>query len=437
VLGFTATLATFTALLFALIPAFRATRLAPSEAMKAGSPRTGGTHESNKLRRGLVITQVALSLVLVTGAVLFARTFANLLTVDAGFREDSILITSLDLSQLRIPVARRLAVKNEIVDRLHEIPGVEAASEVGIVPLSGTSTTNRVWAEGEDRQSGFDPNFNWTGNGYFKTIGTPMLAGRDFDKHDTPNSPKVAVVNQEFARRLGKGTNPVGLRIRREAKPHEPETVFEIVGVVKNSKYKDLREKFGPIVYLAISQDQNPDPFEQVILHAALPLPILTSRIKLAIAAKSPEISVDFQVFKTQIRESLLPERLMAALSGFLGLLAALLTAVGLYGVISFLVTQRTREIGIRMALGAGKRQVLSSILRETLMLTLLGIGLGLPITFTVMCLIASMFFGIGPSDPVTVMLAAFALCWVGLAAAYIPARRAAAVDPMTALRYE
>jgi len=437
VLGFTATLATFTALLFALIPAFRATRLAPSEAMKTGSPRTGGTHESNRLRRGLVITQVALSLVLVTGAVLFARTFANLLTVDAGFREDNILITSLDLSQLRLPVARRLAVKKEIVDRLHEIPGVEAASEVGIVPLSGTSTTNRVWAEGEDRQSVIDPNFNSTGNGYFNTLGIPVLAGRDFDEHDTPNSPRVAVVNQEFARRLGKGASPVGVRIRREAKPHEPETVFEIVGVVKNSKYKDLREKFVPIVYLAISQEQDPDPFEQIILHSALPLPILTSEIKLAVDGMSPEISVDFQVFKTQIRESLLPERLMAVLSGSLGILAALLTAVGLYGVISFLVTQRTREIGIRMALGAGKRQVLSSILGETLMLTVLGIAVGLPITFGVTRFIASMLFGIKPSDPVALAFAALALCGVGVAAAYIPARRAAAVDPMTALRYE
>ena len=437
VLGFTAALATMTALFFGLIPAFRATSLAPSEAMKTGSPRAGGMHASNRLRRGLVVTQVALSLVLLTGAVLFARTLANLLTVDAGFREDNILIATFDMSPLNVPVARRLAMKKEIVDRLKDVPGVESAAEVAIVPLSGASMSNRVWTEGEDRQSGFDPNFNWTGDGYFKTLGTPILAGRDFDQQDTPNSPKVAAVNQEFARRLGKGSSPVGLRIRRQATPQEPETVFAIVGVVKNSKYSDLREKLVPIVYLPVSQDQNPDPFAQVMIHSGLPLPTLTSGLKRASAGISPSLNVDFRVFKTQIQESLVPERLMATLSGFFGILAALLTAVGLYGVISFLAAQRTHEIGIRMALGASKSLVLSSILRETLMLTLLGIVVGMPITFSVARLIASMLFGIKPSDPVALAFAALALCGVSLAAAYVPARRAAAVDPMIALRDE
>jgi putative ABC transport system permease protein len=437
VLGFTAMLAALTAVLFGLVPAFRAASLAPSEAMKAGSPRTGGVQENNRLRRVLVIAQVALSLVLVTGAVLFARTLANLLSVNAGFREDRILITSLDLSRLRLPVARRLAAKKEILDRLRDVPGVQAAAEVGIVPLSGDGIDNQVWTEGEDRQSGFAPNFNWVGDGYFKTLGTPLLAGRDFGEQDTANSPKVAIVNQEFARRLGKGANPVGLQIRREATPHEPETVFEIVGLVKNTKYYDLREKFPPIVYLPASQDPNPDPFEQVIIHSALPLGSLTSRIKREVAGKSPDINVDFRVFKTQIQESLLPESLMAALSGFFGILAGMLTAVGLYGVISFLVVQQTHEIGIRMALGASKRQVLSLILRETLLLAVLGIGVGLPITFGVARLVASMLFGIKPGDPVALALAAFALCGVALAASYIPARRAAKVDPVVALRYE
>jgi len=433
VLGFTAMVAALTALLFGLVPAFRAASLAPSEAMKAGSPRTGGMHEGNRLRRVLVITQVALSLVLVTGAVLFARTLANLLTVEAGFREDGILITWLD----RLPVAHRLAVKKEILDRLRDVPGVEAASEVGLVPLSGGSVDNRVWVEGDDRQSGFDPNFNWISDGFFKTLGTPLLAGRDFDEQDTPKSRKVAIVNQEFARRLGKGANPVGLQIRREATPNDPETAFEIVGIVENTKYTDLRENFVPIVYLPLSQDQNPYPFEQVIIHSALPLPILTSRIKRAVAGESPDINVDFRVFKTQIQESLLPERLMAALSGFFGILAALLTAVGLYGVISFLVTRRTHEIGIRMALGASKRQVLGSVLRETLMLTAIGIAVGLPITFMVVRLIVSMLFGVKPGDPAALAFAVFALCGVSLSAAYIPARRAAKVDPLVALRYE
>jgi predicted permease len=430
-------LATVTALLSGLVPAFRASSLAPSEAMKAGSARAGGMQESSRLRRALVIAQVALSLVLMTGAVLFARTLGNLLTVDAGFREDSILIAQLDLSRLRLPVTRRIAAKQEILDQLRGVPGAEGAAEVGIIPLSGGSIENRVWAEGEDRQSGLDPNFNWVGEGYFRTLGIPRLAGRDFDKKDTTTSPKVAIVNEEFARRFGKGANPVGLRIHREATPHEPETVFEIVGMVKNSKYMELRERFRPIVYLSATQDQSPDPFEQVMIHSTLPLPMLTSRIKQAVAEKSQDISVDFIVFKTQIQESLLPEKLMAALSGFFGILAGLLTAVGLYGVISFLVARRTHEIGIRMALGAGKRQVLGSVLRETLMLTALGIGVGLPITFIVARLIASMLFGVKPDDPAALALAACALCGVSLAAAYIPARRAANVDPLVALRYE
>ena len=437
VLGFTSMLTTVTALLFGLVPAFRAASLAPSEVMKAGSARASGMQESSRLRRVLVIAQVALSLVLVTGAVLFARTLGNLLTVDAGFREDSILITQFDLSRLRLPIARRIAVKQEILNQVRTVPGAEGAAQAGIIPLSGGSIDNRIWAEGEDRQSGLDPNFNSVGEGYFKTLGIPLLAGRDFDEKDTTTSPRVAIVNEEFTRRFGRGANPVGLRIRREATPHEPETAFEIVGVVKNTKYGDLRERFKPIVYLSLSQDQNPDPFEQVMIHSTLPLPILTSGIKRAVGEKSPDISMDFGVFKTQIEESLLPEKLMAALSGFFGVLASLLTAVGLYGVISFLVARRTHEIGIRMALGAGKRQVLLLVLRETLILTLVGMGVGLPITFGVARLIASMLFGVKPDDPTVLGMAACALCGVGLAAAYIPARRAANVDPLVALRYE
>ena len=437
VLGFTGMLAAMTAMLFGLIPAFHATSLAPSEVMKSGSPRTGGVHEGNRLRRGLVITQVALSLVLITGAALFARTFANLMNVDAGFRENNILTVSLDLSRLHLPVERRVAMKKEIVDRLRQVPGVETASQVGIVPLSGSSIDNRVWAEGQERQSGFDPNFNFTGKGYFKTLGTALLSGRDFDERDTLDSPRVAIVNEEFVRQFGKGPNPIGLRIRREATPHERETMFEIVGIVKNTKYGNLREKFLPIIYLPVSQDANPDSFAQVMLHSTLPLATLEPSLKRAILGITPEIDVDFRAFNTQIEDSLLPERLMAVLSGFFGILAALLTAVGLYGVISFLVARRTHEIGIRMALGAGKTRVLSSVLRETLLMTVLGIGAGLPITFGVARLIGSMLFGIKPGDPVVLVIAGLALCAVSLAAAYLPARRAAAVDPMTALRYE
>jgi predicted permease len=435
-MGFTALLATITVLLFGLFPALKTTRLAPIEAMKTGSPRTGA-RESNRLRRGLVITQVALSLVLVTGAVLFTRTLENLRNIDAGFRQDQILITQLDLS--RVAAERRPAARKQILDRLRNLAGVRSAAEVNIMPFSGDSTDNLVWAAGETRQSGFAPLFNQIGSGYFKTLDTPLVAGRDFSDQDTATSPKVAIVNQAFAQRFGKGPNPVGQQLRREATatPFEPEMNFEIVGVVKNTKYKDLRENWQPIVYLAIAQSKIPDLFDQVVIHTGLPLADFTPTLRRTVAEVSPSIDVDLQVFKTQIQESLLPEKLMATLSGFFGLLAALLTAVGLFGMISFLVARRTHEIGVRMALGARKGHVLASVLRETLTLTAAGIGLGLPIMFGVTHVIASKLFGIKAYDPQSLVLAALALCAVSLAAAYIPARRAATVDPMVALRDE
>jgi predicted permease len=435
-LAFTALLGTITVLLFGLFPALKTTRLAPMEAMKSGSPRTG-SRDGDRLRQGLVVAQVALSLVLVTGAVLFSRTLDNLRNVDAGFRQDQTLVAQLDLS--RVAPERRLATRKEIIENLRNVAGVSSAAEVGIVPFSGTSWDNLVWAAGETRQSGFSPLFNQVGKGYFKTLDTPLVAGRDFGDQDSANSPKVAIVNQQFALRFGKGANPLGQMIRREATatPYEPETNFEIVGVVKNSKYRDLRENWQPIVYLPVSQTKNPESFNQIILHTALPLADFTRSLRRTVDAVSPGIGVDLQVFKTQVQASLLPDKLMATLSGFFGILAALLTAVGLFGMISFLVARRTHEIGVRMALGARREQVLASVLRETLTLTAAGIALGLPLMFAVTRVIANKLFGIKPNDPQSLVLAALALCAVSLAAAYIPARRAASVDPMIALREE
>jgi predicted permease len=435
VLGFTALLATVTVLLFGLFPALKTTRLAPMEAMKSGSPRSGAK-ESNRLRRALVIAQVALSLVLVAGAVLFSRTLDNLRNVDAGFRQNQILIAQLDLSK----VARegRVVVRKQIIDRLRHLAGVSAAAEVNIVPLSGSATDNRVWEAGKTRSSGFDPYFNQVGSDYFNTLSTPLLAGRDFSEQDTENSPRVAIVNQQFALQFGKGPNPVGLQIVREATPHEPERTYEIVGVVKNAKYSSLRENWRPIVYLPIAQTASrSDPNQQVIIHTALPLANFTPELKRTIDEISPGIDLDLQVFATQIQNSLLPEKLLATLSGFFGILAALLTAVGLFGMISFLVARRTHEIGIRMALGARRGQVLASVLRETLTLTAAGVVLGVPVLFLVTRVIASKLFGIKPNDPGSLALAALALCLVSVAAALIPARRAASVDPMIALRDE
>ena len=437
VLAFTAALALLACVLFGLTPAFRATRIAPGEAMKLGGRGMSEGRERFGLRRVLVASQVALSLVLLAGALLFSRSLRNLLTVDTGFRQDGILITDIDLARLGLPVERRLAFKKEILDRLRAIPGVDSAAEAEIIPLSGGSIDNDVWMDGSDPQKRTTPNFSWVSRDYFRTLGTPLIAGRDFDDRDAPSSPKVAVVNEAFARKLGLEANPLGKRFRRQATPRERETVFEIVGVVKDTKYWSLRQEFGPIVFLPTSQDRNADPYAQIVIHSALPLPSLTSQVKRKMMEVSPDIGLDFRVFKTQIRESVLRERLMATLSGFYALLAGLLTAAGLFGVVSYIFARRTDEIGIRIALGAQPMDILWMVLRETLRLVLIGVAIGIPGALGAMQLFSSMLFELKPTDPAAISAASLLLIIVAGLAGYLPARRATKVDPMVALRYE
>ena len=437
VLAYTATLAILTCVLFGLTPALRATCVDPGEAMKVGGRGMSEGRKGLGLRRSLVVAQVALSLVLLVGAVLFSRTLSNLLALDAGFRQDGILIAWLDLSRLRLPIGRRLPMNREILYRLRAIPGVDSAAESWIVPLSGSSIDNDVWLDGSDSQERINSKFNWVSPGYFKTLGTPLVLGRDFDDRDTSTSTKVAIVNEAFALKLGLAGNPVGRRFRRQATPHEPELLFEIVGMVKDTKYRSLRQDFGPIVYLSTSQDQSPKPFDQILIHSGLPLAGITSQVKGALTEVSPDIGIDFRVFKTQIRDALLRERLIATLSGFFGVLAGLLTAIGLYGAVSYMVTRRTNEIGIRMALGAQQSDVLHMVLREALRLALIGIAIGLPCALGALRLVSSMLFGLKPDDPMTIGLATVVIIAVALAAGYWPARRATKVDPMVALRYE
>lgn len=437
VLGFTAATTALTCILFGLTPALRATRVAPGEAMKAAGRGLTSSRERFGLRRALAASQVSLSLVLLAGALLFARSLYKLLSQNMGFRQDGILVTEADFTKLALPVERRLDFKRQLLERLRAVPGVEAVAEAGIIPLSGSATDNIVWQEGSDLAHGKTSNFGWISHDYFKALDMTLLAGRDFDERDSPASPKVAIVNQAFARRLGLGANPVGSRFRRQTTPTEPEATFEIVGLVQDSKYRDIRQGFPPIVFLSTSQAPKPGTDDQIIVRSSLPTPDVTRQVRKAIAEVSPLIDTDFWTMRTMIHDKALPERLMATLSGLFGLLAALLTSVGLYGVMSFLVVSRTSEIGIRMALGAGRSEILKMVLGQAGTLVGAGLAVGVALALAAARTARSLLFELRPEDPLAFALAALLLAIVAAAACYWPARRASKLDPMEALRYE
>jgi len=436
VLGFTAGLTVLTCVLFGLTPALRATRVAPSEVLKSNGRGLTTGRERFSLRRALVVSQVAISLVLLVGALLFVRSLRNLLTLDAGFRQDGILITDLDLTRLKLPVERRQTYKREVLDRIRAIPGVLSAADTTIVPVSGNGWNNNVLIDGTEK-SKVTPNFSRISPGYFKTLGTLLVAGRDFDDRDTATSPKVAIVNESFVRKLLNGANPIGRRFQIDEYVGRPRHMYEIVGFVKDTKYGDLREEFKPIVFVAAAQDDRPDQFAQFLIRSDLPLAGLLSDVKRTIGRASPEINLEFHVFKSQIRDSLLRERLMATLSGFFGFLAGLLATIGLYGLISYTVARRTNEIGIRMALGAQRGDVVRMILREAGILLGIGIAAGTALSLLAAKTASSLLFGLKPSDPLTLAAAIAALAAVTVAASFLPAQRAARLDPMVALRDE
>jgi predicted permease len=435
VFAFTALVAMLATVLFGLMPALRATRIAPGEAMKAGGRGLTADRQRFGLRRVLVISQVAFSLVLIVGALLFTRSLRNLLTVDLGFRRTGILITDLDLTQLHLPVERRFVFDRQLLDQIRSTPGVDSAAAAAIVPTEGGSTNRTVWMDGSDSSQAKTPWFNRVSPEYFKTMGTPLLAGRDFDDHDTSTSPKVAIVNEAFARQFANGANPIGKRLWQKAELGQPQILYEIVGLVKNTKYQDLREEFPPLVYVPITQGTEAD--QPILIRSRVPLADLSSRVKQTILQMKPDVSIQFRTMQGMIHDELVSERLMATLSGFFGILAALLASIGLYGVMSYMVVRRTNEIGIRMTLGASRGEITRMIIREAGVLLATGLGVGMLLSLAGGRAASSLLFGLKAYDPLTLAIAAALLSLIALAASYVPARRATKVDPMVALRYE
>ena len=268
-------------------------------------------------------------------------------------------------------------------------------------------------------------------------MGTPLVAGRDFNDRDTLASPKVAIVNEVFARKFFGGANPVGRTFRLEAEAGKPEPLYQIVGLVKNTKYYELREDFIPIGFFPIAQDDDPGAGATFVLRTTGPVGEVMRRVKAAVAEVSPVIGIEFRLLSEQLRESLLRERLMATLSGGFGLLAGLLATLGLYGVIAYMVARRRNEIGLRIALGADRGRVIRLVLREAALLLVVGLGVGAMLAFWAGRAAATLLFGVQPYDGATMVAAVALLTVVALASSYVPARRAAALEPMVALRNE
>jgi predicted permease len=368
---------------------------------------------------------------------LFSRSLNKLLGIDAGFTQQGVLITDAGFRRLNIPADRRFAFRQDMLNRLRAIPGVDAAGETIAAPLAGASASNNVWLEGSGSEQGLNTWLNWVGVDYFKTLQTPIVAGRDISDRDDMKTAPVAVINETLARKLFNGANPIGRRFWKEKTPNDPETLYEVIGVVKDTKYGDLREEFRPIAFFSIGQDPNPGAGAEILIRSKLSQADITAAIKKTLAEINPSISISFYGFQKMIEESLLRDRLMATLSGFFGVLALLLAAIGLYGILSYGVASRTKEIGIRMALGAQRREVLGLILREAVLLVVVGVAVGLPIVFGLTRFATTLLFGLKPTDPISLGLAGLVLFVVALSAAYLPARRATKVDPLVALRYE
>jgi putative ABC transport system permease protein len=426
-----------TCLLFGLAAALRASRTPPGAAMKAGGHGMTASRGRLGFRGALVVSQVALSLVLLFSALLFTQSLRNLMIDDPGFQAKGVLIARLDFTRLQIPVDRRAAFQRQLLDRIRSIPGVDAAANTNIVPLGGEGWSNAVWVAGHESTQRQDSNFSDVSSNYFNTLRIPIMAGRDFDDHETTQSPRAAVVNEAFAKKLGLGANPIGARFWREATPWRPAELSEIVGLVKGTKYHGIRRSAEPIAYLALAQDKDTENTMQVLIRSRLPMDAEEQAIRRTLHDVSSGISFDFEGLQDQIQQSLLAERLLATLSGFFGALAVVLAMTGLYGVMSYTVTERTTEIGIRMALGAQRTNITAMILGKAAILLAAGLVLGAGLSLAAASAAGALLFGLKPRDPATLAGAALLLAVVTVAASLIPSMRAANVNPIDSLRTE
>jgi putative ABC transport system permease protein len=440
VLGFAAGLAILTTVLFGLAPALRSGSVPPGSVLKTGGRGMSAGRERFRLQRILVAAQVALSVVLLAGALLFARSLQNLMTRNLGFQQNGVLVANVDFSRANVPDARRAPFVHNLLEHIRAVPGVAAAAASTRSPMDGSASNDWILDKDGNRHKGMLAWEDYVSPAYCGTLEIPIIAGRDFNDDDTPTSPKVAIVNQAFVKMFLQGAAPpIGQVFRVWNDPGKPPRYYQVVGLVKDSVYNDMHERMVPVMYFPHAQIEAPFAYPGVtfLIRSRGGMTGLLNSVKDSILGVNPQIDIEFKLLRRQIRETLTQDELMATLCGFFGALAVLLAAIGLYGVISYTVAQRTNEIGIRMALGAQRSGIIRLILGEVSVLVGIGVAIGAGLTLAGGKAAGSLLYSLKADDPMILAFAIILLAAVGLAASFVPTRRAANVDPMVALRYE
>jgi predicted permease len=440
VFAFTAAITILTGILFGFAPALAAVRNDVNHGLKEE------THTATRRRRGLsgralVGFQIALSTLLVIGAGLFLRTLADLRAVNVGFRSDHLLLVDINLDRTQYPPGKDVEMHKRLAAEFAAVPGVQAVTAASVVYISDSADRQGFATESqlnEHRKSGSEY-YNVVGNNFFETMGIPIVAGRSFGIQDTATSLKVAVINQSLARKSFPNENPLGKRFsisERNGDPHSEKVWTEVVGVCADTRYANLRDEAPPQFFLPFVQEPEVGGMSYE-MRTMKPEAIVPS-LRHTVQRMDPNLPLgDVRTQKEQIDAAMQQERVFVTLTSAFGLLALALAAVGVYGIMAYSVAQRTHEIGIRLAVGAQPGQVRRMILRECTWLALAGIVAGAIAALLLSHLVKSMLYGIRPDDPATMAGGVLILLTVALAASWIPARRAAGVQPMEALRHE
>ncbi len=438
VLLFTTAVATLTGLLFGLVPAWRVGQTDPQSAMKSQGRGVAEGHSRFRTGKALVAGQVALSLVLIASAGLLIGSWRKLATVDPGFHRDGILLVRASIRELHTPEDQRIPLFTQMLERLRAVPGVRSASVSMLTPVGSMSWNDELKVDGFTPKSGEDA-VSWSNavsDGFFSTMGIPLLAGRDFDKRDGATAAPVAIVSEAMARKFFGSPAVVGRRfqLQRGSSWSPP---IEIVGVVGDTKYQSLRDSAQSIVYYPQAQQEAASQGRQFELRTDGPPLAVAPTVKAIIGEFSPRITLDLTTLDRQLSESTALQRAIALLSGFFGALALLLASIGLYGIMAYNVARRRNEIGVRIALGAEYGRVVRMVLGEVGRIVVVGVVIGVALAAGATRLVKSFLYGLTPTDPLTLAASAGVLIVVGICAAAMPAWRAARLDPVSALREE